>query len=486
MGALTSKNFPFELRGWEIEKIESLDPTDSFGSNLKYLINNKQIIQTEPTYNYQFFFHFFISNKTRHFFDITYNKTDNIIKLKNLGTILKSLIKTIYFYELCFNKIKILNFFTIIFENVNIDILCLLSIFKNKYYFIKLKKHEPKILINNLEHSFLLNKIKLKNSNVCLLISNNPRLEGYWLNFNLKNRKIKGNFKIFSISSFLNLTFNTTILGDTSSILKSIASGNHFICQNLKLTKNPIFILNTEFFKRNDSNFLYNNLLLYFQYLKNYCKINTINASIFETGINSINKFETITKTKDMLLESGSIYLLNILNLKNNYLNKVISTYLFFSIYKQIKLPFIKPIFLYQNYHNNFLKNKINHNNKFSNIKNFNKYQKHFYLPTKTIFETQEFFLNTEGFIKKTVELFSTKKLTSSWKLIRNIFNKLEKHLTFFNQTFIINFKIKNRFNFISIIFLLFLAVKKLNNCNYKINNNNSFFINQYSLFKKK
>ena len=35
MGALTLKSFPFELRGWDIEKFESLDPTNSFGSNTR-------------------------------------------------------------------------------------------------------------------------------------------------------------------------------------------------------------------------------------------------------------------------------------------------------------------------------------------------------------------------------------------------------------------------------------------------------------------
>lgn len=35
MGALTLKSFPFELRGWDIEKFESLDPTNSFGFNTR-------------------------------------------------------------------------------------------------------------------------------------------------------------------------------------------------------------------------------------------------------------------------------------------------------------------------------------------------------------------------------------------------------------------------------------------------------------------
>lgn len=38
MGALTLKSFPFELRGWDIEKFESLDPTDGFGTSTRVYI----------------------------------------------------------------------------------------------------------------------------------------------------------------------------------------------------------------------------------------------------------------------------------------------------------------------------------------------------------------------------------------------------------------------------------------------------------------
>jgi hypothetical protein len=51
MGALTLKNFPFELRSWDIEKFESIDPTDGFGSGTRVYINKQQIVQIEPDYN---------------------------------------------------------------------------------------------------------------------------------------------------------------------------------------------------------------------------------------------------------------------------------------------------------------------------------------------------------------------------------------------------------------------------------------------------
>lgn len=41
MGALTLKSFPFELRGWEIGKFESIDPTDGFGYSTRVYISKE-------------------------------------------------------------------------------------------------------------------------------------------------------------------------------------------------------------------------------------------------------------------------------------------------------------------------------------------------------------------------------------------------------------------------------------------------------------
>jgi hypothetical protein len=58
--------------------------------------------------------------------------------------------------------------------------------------FIKLKREDVKVT-NDLESDFQLNlvtdKLKLNSSTLCLLISSNPRYEGYYLNLNLRQRK---------------------------------------------------------------------------------------------------------------------------------------------------------------------------------------------------------------------------------------------------------------------------------------------------------
>jgi NADH dehydrogenase/NADH:ubiquinone oxidoreductase subunit G len=48
MRALTVKSFPFEIKEWDVEKFESIDPTDGFGSNTRVYINTNQILLIEP------------------------------------------------------------------------------------------------------------------------------------------------------------------------------------------------------------------------------------------------------------------------------------------------------------------------------------------------------------------------------------------------------------------------------------------------------
>jgi NADH-quinone oxidoreductase subunit G len=308
MGALTLKTFPFELRGWELEKFEGIDITDSFGSDIKICINNKTIIQIEAGYNNSKS-SFWLHDKARHFFDGFAIKTQVNKDFVNFSKkIRKNLSKNIYLFDLCKLRYKITNYFTIIYENLTVNLFCLLLIYVKKFSFIKLKKAEKRKINNNIEANFSLKQdlTKLKHSNFCFIISSNPRFEGSSLNLALKQRILKSNFKCFIIGSFLNLTYNLKFIGKTTTdILKFITEGTHFICQDLKLSRNPIFLFNSELFKRNDNGSL-RALIFYLDKLNNRIKLNTLNLSIFETGIFYLKNPDCLNKTD--FLQFGSLY----------------------------------------------------------------------------------------------------------------------------------------------------------------------------------
>ena len=116
MVALTLKSFSFELRGWDIEKFESIDPTDGFGSSTRVYISKQQIIQIEPDHS-AVSSKAWLTDKGRQFFDGIFgnwiNKKNKSLILKkeswkkNIKTLLKNLImrKNIYILILVYFEI---------------------------------------------------------------------------------------------------------------------------------------------------------------------------------------------------------------------------------------------------------------------------------------------------------------------------------------------------------------------------------------------
>ena len=243
MGALTLKNFPFELRSWDIQKFETIDPTDGFGIECQVYINKNQIVQIEPSFSLFNNKNTWLTDKGRQFFDGIFNLSNNkSIQLKSWSNLLNKLIKTLYIFDHCNKQYSKNLFFTIVFNNVSVEVISLLTIISQNYSFIKLKQTEQLNINNDTESTFQLNntssKSKLMLSNLCLIISTNTKYEGYYLNLNLRQRFLKGNFKCLVIGSLLDFNFATSYLGSNLKIIKTVTEGNNLICQDLKFSKN--------------------------------------------------------------------------------------------------------------------------------------------------------------------------------------------------------------------------------------------------------
>ena len=464
MGALTLKSFPFELRGWDIEKFESLDPTDSFGSNTKVYVSKDQIVLIEPDYNVNTF-NTWLTDKGRQFFDGLFGSWNPNLKNEKLKQnfwtdILKNILETIYILDHCNKSQFKRKFVTIVVENVSLEIINILIMLSQNYSFIQLRRAENFKASHDLEKNFQLNiasnKIKLNDSNLCLLVSNNPRYEGYYLNLNLRQRFLKGNFKCLSIGSFMDLTFPVTFLGSNVGVLKSIAEGNNLICQDLKSSKNPLIIFNNELFKRND-NLAIKQVLENLNFYTNTNKFNGLNnlsPSLSETGLNVTNNFLPLT-LKD-LNNFSLLYFINITSSNIANLKKITELNLLNYNYK---LKSTGNLILDQNY-------KINHNYTLTDRLNSSNY---LHLPTSVFYENEETFVNTEGYIKRTTKLISRKHTRNNWQIIRKLFKHLKKNfaslelknnkLLFFNSNKIVSFKNYINFNY--------YATQNLTNLNF-------------------
>ena len=469
MGALTLKSFPFELRGWDIEKFESFDPTDGFGSNTRVYINKNQIVQIEPDYNI-YNFNTWLTDKGRQFFDGIFGtwsiNEQTVIKSESWFKLLNKMIKTIYIFDHCNKQNSRNHFFTIVFNNLSLEVLNILFFISQSYSFIKLRKVENLKTNVDFESDFQLNnvsnKIKLNSSTLCLLISTNPRYEGYYLNLNLRQRILKGNFKCLVIGSLINLTFPTSFLGSNFNIIKSITEGNNFICQDLKFSKNPSLIYSNELFKRNDGKNIAETLktLCYSNiFNKTQNGLHILNSSLSDTGTFTLKQIPRLT-LKD-LNNFSSLYFLNVAT--NNIPNlKKITELKLFKLTSTNKKQFLdNKLFLDQNY-------KINNNLLFSN-KILNNYQHIF---NNTFYENEETFINTEGFIKRTTKLISKEKSKNNWQILRKFLKYFKTKLIFLTQkdNKIIFFNSQKFYNFKNFLSFQYYATQALTNLNFYLN----------------
>jgi NADH dehydrogenase/NADH:ubiquinone oxidoreductase subunit G len=479
MGALTLKSFPFELRGWDIEKFESIDPTDGFGSNTRVYISKDQIIQIEPDYNVNTF-NTWLTDKGRQFYDGIFgswstgkNKNDEL-NTKSWSNIIKTITKTLYMFEHCNNQRSKNHFFTIVFENVGLEVLSLLIIISQNYPFIVLKRAENVKLNNDLESNFQLNaasdKTKLSTSTLCLLISNNPRYEGYYLNLNLRQRFFKGNFKCLAIGSVIDLTFPISFLGSNLNTIRSISEGNHFICQDIKSSVNPMLVINSELLKRNDGNNTVEilKMLKYANIFNTYWNgFNLLTPSLSETGNQSVAKLMPLSN-KD-LLNFSALYFLNVATANVSYFKKLTEAKLLnYSISNSKKELAIKKLFLDQN--SNF-ENNLNEFNKLSD-KESKTLVNYFHLPNSMFYENEDTFINTEGLVKRTTKLIFRKKTKNNWQILRKFFKQFKTQITFINEknNNIIFFNSKKINNFKNFIHFHFIATQSLTNLNFYLN----------------
>jgi len=492
MGALTLKSFPFELRGWDIEKFESIDPTDGFGISTRVYISKQQIIQIEPDHS-ETTSNAWLSDKGRQFFDGIFgtwsSKTDSnkqlVLTKESWQKNLQTLLKTLYLFEYCYAKTKTTHFFTIIFESLGIETLSLLKIIEQKYSFIKLRRAENLKMTNDLESDFQLttatNLNKLKSSTLCLLIANNSRYEGYHLNLNLRQRFLKGNFKCLKLGSHIDLTFPSLVIGTNFKILKEIAEGNSFVCQDFKNATNPLVIFGNEFYKRVDSKNILQMLKQINSLNQSWNGLNTLNSTLTETGTQSIDKFLPLKK-KD-LNESSSFYFINVNAQSIPNLTKIAEAKLLnYSNAKITKQPNINKLILDQN--NNIKINQTFVRNLLGSISEKN----YTFLPVKMFYENEETFLNTKGLFKRTNKLITRRKTREGWKLLRNLFNQIKSEyipLNFKDKN-ILSFNSTSKANFSNFINFQYCAIEKLASSAPSLTAQNQPFFIQQQNFKHK
>lgn len=459
MGALTLKAFSDELREWEFIEGEGIDPTDSFGVNLRLSIREDQIFLAEPNDPKIPW----LTDKGRLFFDGMFEKS--LTKPINWEGFFQEVSELIYFTDHLNIHKRYAFSFIFAFENLSLETLNMLYLVRQRCSLVELRKVETQQGLNDLEAGYQLSplteKPKLHLSTLGILVNVNPRYEGYVLNLSLRQRFLKGNFKILSIGSMLDLTFPTYSLGSNFGILKSLAEGTHLSCQDIKNAEFPVLITNTELFKRKDAK-----VLKYINVLDNaWAGASILNHNIGSTGILSLSKFLPLS-TEDFANFFG-LYYINVPLSSTANVKNLIELHLL-KIFNSNRLA-ANRVFVDQSA--SPLNESIYDKGK------DNLFDQYFYLPSNLFLEDNETYINTQGLIKRTTKLIHFKKDSkTNWQITRKFYAST-KSLVFFNNikdNKLINFNSINSFNFKNYINFQFYAVQTLTSLSFYLIKKNS------------
>ena len=476
VGALTSKPYAFVKRPWELKTINSIDCTDCYGSNIQVFLKNNKIVKVQPGFNKSLNDFNWITDKARFsfegmfFFDrsleifVEDSKT-KIKKKLSWKELLEEISLILYFQDrLNSNYLESKTLLLVIDNNIALESLHMLIMLSQKYSFIQLRKVEGNILNLDQESNFLINSefgVHLDSSNVCLLVGVNPRYDGSFMNLKLRARYKKGNFKLASLGSKLDLTFPVDSLGLSVKTLKSVVFGTHKFCQELVKDSYPIIIIGSEVYKRKDSLEIFKLFSLLKKVLNRFYEgwnnLHVLNTAINEVGVNYLQNIEPLTE-RDFVHNFGS-YFINVPENISNF-QKIRNLNLLRFLQVEDQLPKIV----------------IDHNHgrggSFSSsslTKSVYSSYSYFNLPSANFFESSGSFLNTEGVFKSTVKIVGSGRLVEEdWKIFWKIFQSSRKvsYVSDYraNNLISFNFSSYTRFkSYISFLYYPTVSLRKLN-----------------------
>jgi NADH-quinone oxidoreductase chain G len=248
VGALTSKPYTFKARPWELKITETIDVTDSSGSNIYVNFKETEIMRVLPKNNIEINDNI-ISDKARFSYDAIKNQRlqklfkqsaeSAFFETSNWPTILKEL------DNLLFVK-KTPKILFLINEELDVESLTLLGYLQNTFSNITIKLTQASnVSVQNSFVNWTTNKFTdLKQATkYCFLISTNVRLESAILNAKLRSKRINETLEIFTFGTSFSSSFPLKFINlNINNILKLIEGKTKCSSLLVKL-KSPVIIL---------------------------------------------------------------------------------------------------------------------------------------------------------------------------------------------------------------------------------------------------
>jgi NADH-quinone oxidoreductase subunit G len=255
VGALTSAPYSFAARSWELRHTESVDVHDAIGSNIRVDTRGAEVMRILPRLN-EAVNEEWISDKTRFAYDgLKYKRLDRPWVRRNgrleaaswaeaFAAITEKIKKTKG------NRIAALAGDLVDCESM-IALKDLLDALGSPHKDCRQDgaKLDPSVRAGYLFNSGIAG---IDEADACLLIGTDPRREAPILNARIRKRWLKGLFPIGAVGPATDLTYDYQDLGNTPSVLSSIAKGRHDFAKVLKSAEKPMLVLGQGALQRDD------------------------------------------------------------------------------------------------------------------------------------------------------------------------------------------------------------------------------------------
>ena len=246
VGALTSKPYAFEARPWELKKTESIDVMDAVGSNIRVDTYNWEVKRVLPRLNNEINEEW-ISDKSRYScdgllkqrLDVPYVKKNNKLQKSNWDEAL----------DLMISKIKETNPNEIaghLGDMIGLENALAFKKLFEKFNSQNLELREKKFYINtNEKMNYIFNSSiqGIEESDLILLIGANPRHEATMINARIRKAFVKNSLPVFSIGNPGDLTYNYTIIGNSTKDISKLINKESNFSKKLLSSKKPIIII---------------------------------------------------------------------------------------------------------------------------------------------------------------------------------------------------------------------------------------------------
>ncbi|KAL5574329.1 hypothetical protein UlMin_023926 [Ulmus minor] len=261
VGALTSKPFAFKARNWELKGTESIDVTDAVGSNIRIDSRGPEVMRILPRLN-EDINEEWISDKTRFCYDGLKRQRLNDPMIRGADGRFQpvSWRDALAVVAEMIHQVKPEEIVGVAGQLSDAESMMVLKDFLNRLgsnnvWCEKNGAHADA----DLRSGYLMNTsiADLEKADVFLLVGTQPRVEAAMVNARIRKTVRATEAKVGYIGPPTDINYNHQHLGTGPQTLLEIAEGRHSFCSALSNAKNPVIIIGSGLFEREDKDAIF-------------------------------------------------------------------------------------------------------------------------------------------------------------------------------------------------------------------------------------